>query len=507
MKTGLRSSSSSGNNNSNSSNNINSNNNNNNVGDNEDNHSQSFLTPPLTPQPAHPLESWDMPTETKSQTSRKTRGAGALGTTKSRCPKNTNKHTTLVRPGELTAVKADAVGNDPMEADAVIESTTEGDSRRLNSSELKDIETERGASALAEQDMFIPQLQFSLHQIDVSSSANEARSTEHNIPYGMDERSESEKCSATTALPKGKRRKQSQKDDDYKDNDLEGDKDAPPPKKKTRRSAATARPTPSSQAKQPPKKKAATVRASKRRPDKAATAQLSESLSRDIDEASEAVRSTPKRGRRSSAAVAAPKPRAPAGGKKTTRTRISVDSSSRNESLCRSESNAEPICEFASANDGPADNNDDSWVSAIESSNGRAHYTSTEAVAAQVIAELYRDCPNLGPSAQNSSEQVLGYSIPDPEHQTNLENIEDYEGCHQLLPIQIPQEVFDKFLATQQSIYDWGFRDGMRQRLEREHGCDCEARWRHSHHIHSASAPLDEPAPLQTPAPNSLSPK
>ncbi|KAF9167692.1 hypothetical protein BGX21_011628 [Mortierella sp. AD011] len=505
MKTGLRSSSSGNNNNSNS-NNINSNNSNN-IDDNEDNHSPSFLTPPLTPQPTHPLESWGMTAETKSQTSRKTRGAGTLGTTKSPCPKNTKKHTTLVQLGELTTVKTDAVGDDPIETDTIVESTTEGDSRRLNSSELKDIETERSAFVSAEQDMFIPQLQFSLHQIDVSNSANEARSTKRNIPHGMDERSESKKCSATSVLPKGKRRKQSQKDDDYKDNDLDGDKDAPPPKKKTRRNAATARSTPSSQAKQPPKKKTATVRASKRQLDKAATVQPSESLSRDIDEASEAACSTPKRGRRSSAAVGAPKPKASAGRKKTTRTRVSVDNSNRSESLCRSEGNAEPICEYTSTNDGPADNNDDNWVSAIRSSNGRAHYTSTEAVAAQVIAELYRDCPDLEPSAHNSSEQALRYSILDPEHQTNRENIEDYEGYHQSLPIQIPQEVFDKFLATQQSIYDWGFRDGMRQHLDREYGCNCEARRRHSHHIHSASMPLDESASRRTPAPYSLSSK
>ncbi|KAF9342759.1 hypothetical protein BGX26_006893, partial [Mortierella sp. AD094] len=97
MKTGLRSSSSSSSNNSN--------NNNNSNGSNIDNPSSSFLTPPLTPQPVNPPEPWDMPVETKSQTSRKTRGAGA---TKSPCPKNTIKNTTLVQPGEPTTAKTDA---------------------------------------------------------------------------------------------------------------------------------------------------------------------------------------------------------------------------------------------------------------------------------------------------------------------------------------------------------------------------------------------------------------
>ncbi|KAF9342760.1 hypothetical protein BGX26_006894, partial [Mortierella sp. AD094] len=360
---------------------------------------------------------------------------------------------------------------------------------------------------------------FSLHQIGASSSANEARFAsriEHNIPHSMDERNESGNCSATSVPPKGKKRKQSQKDDNSKDNDLEDDKDAPSPKKKTSRETATARSTPSSQAKQPPKKKAATVRTSKRQPNKA-PARSSESLPKDIGEASEAVCSTPKRGRRPSAAAAASKPKTPTGGKKITRTRVSLDSShihcSRIESLCRSEGSAEPIYEHASTNESTADSNEDERISVVGSSNGHVYYTATEAVVAQVIAELYRGCPNLEHSAQSSLERTGNsdseYRMKSPLEDTrNRENAENSESRHQSLPIQIPQEVFDRFIAMQQPIYDWGFRDGMLQRLEREVDCNCEARQRfHPYYIHSASIPSDEPVPPRTPAPNSLSPK
>ncbi|KAF9434635.1 hypothetical protein BGZ76_007692 [Entomortierella beljakovae] len=116
-------------------------------------------------------------------------------------------------------------------------------------------------------------------------------------------------------------------------------------------------------------------------------------------------------------------------------------------------------------------------------------YTPQEATAAQVIAELYRECsvPRIKESCspERSTDRPLdnnrdyfncGYRHdyaraefhPIMEGSYSNEYREQSNTCHPTVPIQVSQDVFSKILAMQQSIYDWGFRDGMLQRIKRD---------------------------------------
>ncbi|KAF9111993.1 hypothetical protein BGX27_004142 [Mortierella sp. AM989] len=469
--------------------------------------SPSRATSLLTLQVAIPPTLGDMSADTSWHTCEKTREVGI--TNSPRCPNNTNKYTALIQQNESSMLEQAATEIIPIESADTAPTARNSVYRYLDLEELRaeteDIGTEQGTStnppisASAQQESILCQPHSSLPQIDVTGPVNEgnlANKAEDTVGESMSEETVGAiNAATTTALVSKRRNRKQQLQDDYRDNELEYEYAALPLKKDAcQNKTLTPRKRSTQRKQEPPNKKTAAGKASKRRVTKVGATQCNKSSPKsNAGDSSDVVRPLAKKRRRHSIAGTASTPSAflssPTRGKRTTKTHhvllesmpiqnSRIDAFDHNESI-------EAICEYTSTSESTIVDDDDGRTSGIDCGDGDVRYTTPETIAAWAITELYRGCAaptmrekymvlDYTSSAPDSSKETWGlFPGPVPCAKKSFFEKERYQECdkdsydrYQTQPIQVPQEVSDNFIAMQQSIYDWGFRDGMLQRLE-----------------------------------------
>ncbi|KAF9198984.1 hypothetical protein BGZ49_000067 [Haplosporangium sp. Z 27] len=367
------------------------------------NPSSFILTPSPTPQPN------EMSPDTRSQNCKKTRGTRSTAKSLLSSPKKKKRLTATTTPVSDVAAIAAAV---PIQQDEFINVKTDEDHENL---------------------LCLEELGSKVPDIVVES-------IDPTVP------------SSKTAPTRGRKRKSTRRITE------ENEELDPVPKKRKRQSTAIVKkPARTSQ----PRKKKATLKANESQlldVEKAVT-QSNKNVHNQLD----TVQLPPRKGRRLLKSTGASVPSLPISRSQAASTHGIEGRNAANKG--RSET-TEPSCVNTGMIETTIVNHERDMISRIKSGNEYLGYTAPEAAAAQAMAELYRGC-HL--PVQESAQQAES-SVPDRGARANqvLEsemyqenNEETYEDCYRLLPFRVPQEVLDKILAMQQSIYDWGFRDGM----------------------------------------------